>query len=53
MFEFAILIAICCIATAASLAVYQRRQDVLYGSFIEDAAGRSTGRHDGADAGPA
>ena len=35
MFELAVLTAICCIATATSVTIYQRRQDVLYGPYIE------------------
>ncbi|WP_284424101.1 hypothetical protein [Bradyrhizobium sp. SSBR45G] len=37
--------AICCIAAAAVAIIYQRRQDVLYGPYINDVS-LSPARHD-------
>ncbi|NPU12871.1 MULTISPECIES: hypothetical protein [Bradyrhizobium] len=36
MFELAIFSAFCLIAAVALVTIYQRRQDVLYGPYIED-----------------
>jgi hypothetical protein len=45
MFELAFLTAICFIAAVALVTIYQRRQDVLYGPYIE-AASWPPARHD-------
>ena len=50
MFELAILTAICFIAAVAVVTIYQRRQDVLYGPYIEAASWPPTRRDEGVEA---
>ncbi len=51
MFEMAILSAIFCICTVATVTIYQRRQDVLYGSYIETAGRYPAPQDDAIEAG--
>jgi len=45
MFELAVLIAAtCCIAVVAAVVIHQRRQDVLYGPYVEQAPPIRNGR---------
>ncbi|WP_257164880.1 hypothetical protein [Bradyrhizobium sp. SRS-191] len=50
MFELVVLTAICCIAAVAVVTFYQRRQDVLYGPYIEDIARSPALRDEGIEA---
>lgn len=50
MFELAVLTAICFIGAVALVTIYQRRQDVLYGPYIEEASWRQLGRDDAIEA---
>ncbi|MGJ4888824.1 hypothetical protein ACQR1Y_11550 [Bradyrhizobium sp. HKCCYLRH3099] len=50
MFELGVLTAICFIAAVTLATIYQRRQDVLYGPYIEDRSLRRTPRKNGTEA---
>lgn len=49
MFELAFLTAVLFIAAIVLVTIYQRRQDVLYGPYIDDAAWPSVLRDDGVE----
>ena len=51
MFEFAILTGVFCVGTVASVTIYQRRKDVLYGPYIEKARRRPALENDAVEAG--